>query len=205
VFASENDGLDKLALAVPFRPSGPGTPVWVLGATITTDSSLGLESLHDGRRQTVLLAARDPNPPHAPPPATHASPEYIVLVHRGYEPGQRSVPFRSGVLRPATAGPGDPELQLPGGGASFAPEDAFTDPLAEVRPEYAGKWLAGSAPVGNTELVVLVEERYEDAVAPQQWFLRRFLAWAIGLAAAGLAAFAAFRLVRHDRRSEAGS
>lgn len=70
--------------------------------------------------------------------------------------------------------------------------------------KYAGRWLAGSAPVGNTELVVLVEERYEDAVAPQQWFFRRFLAWAIGLAAAGLAAFAALRLVQRYRRSEAG-
>ena len=204
VFESENDGLDKLALAVPFRPGGPRTPVWVLGATITTDSSLGLDSLHDGRRQTILLAARDRNRPRELP-AAPASPEYVVLVHRGYKPGQRSVPFRSGVVRPATAGPDEPELQLPGGGASFAPDDAFTDPLAEVRPEYAGKWLAGSAPVGNTELVVLVEERYEDAVAPQQWFFRRFLAWAIGLTAAGFAAFAALRLVRSDRRSESGS
>jgi hypothetical protein len=204
VFESENDGLDKLALAVPLRPVGPGSPVWVLGATITTDSSLGLESLHDGRRQTILLAARDRNPPHAPPPAAPSAPEYVVLVHRGYEPGQRSVPFRSGVLRPATAGPGEPELQLPGRGASFAPDDAFSDPLAETRPEYGGKWLAGSAPVGNTELMVLVEERYEDAVAPQQWFFRRFLVWAIGLAAAGLVAFAALRLIRRSGRFETG-
>lgn len=196
-FESDNDGLDKIAVSVPFRPDGPGSAVWVLGATITTDSTLGLENLHDGLRQTVLLAARDSAPPHEPI-TTSESPEYVVLLHHGYAAGQRSVPFRGGVLRPPTAAPHEAELQLPADGPSFAPDDNFTDPLATSRPEYAGRWLAGSAPVGNTELVVLVAQRYEDAVAPQQRFIDRFLAWVGGLVAAGLAAVAVLRLVRRE-------
>ena len=30
VFTSKNDGLDKLALSVPFHPQGVGGPIWVL-------------------------------------------------------------------------------------------------------------------------------------------------------------------------------
>jgi hypothetical protein len=197
VFTSENDGLDKLALSVPFRPGGPGAPVWVLGATITTGPTLGLDNLHEGPRQTVLIAARDTNDPHQPP--SPGPPEYVVLVHPGYTPGQPCAPFRGGRLRPATAAPGEPELRFPGGGASFEPDDDFADPLAAIDRRYAGQWLAGSAPVGNTELVVLVEQRYDVAVAPHRSFFGRFLAWVVGAAAVGVAALVAFRLLRARR------
>ncbi|MBV8232502.1 MAG: hypothetical protein JO329_21170 [Planctomycetaceae bacterium] len=40
------------------------------------------------------------------------------------------------------------------------------DPLEEQNPKYGGRWLAAFAPVGGTELVVVVQRRYDEAVAP---------------------------------------
>jgi hypothetical protein len=50
------------------------------------------------------------------------------------------------------------------------------DPVADACPDYAGRWLAASAPVrldetehcGDTGWVVVVEKRYETAIAPVQ-------------------------------------
>jgi hypothetical protein len=60
-------------------------------------------------------------------------------------------------------------------------------------PEYRSRWLTGSARVANTELVVLVQRDYNEAVAPHQGLFHRFLALAGTLAAAGLVSFAALR------------
>jgi hypothetical protein len=185
VYTSENDGIDKLALSLPLKPDGLDGEVWVLGATITTDRSLGLTNLHDGPRNTILLAVRDTASPREPPPKDRGPPEYVVLVHNGYVHGQKCVPFSGGVLRPATASPDEPELRFPGRGAAFEMDDAFSDPLAATHPAYTGRWLVGSAPVGNSELVVLVEQRYEDAIGPYRAFFRRLLTWLGGLIGVG--------------------
>ena len=44
--------------------------------------------------------------------------------------------------------------------------------------KYAGHWLAGFAPVGNTHLVVVVQTRYEDAVALDRMLIGRLAGWA---------------------------
>jgi eukaryotic-like serine/threonine-protein kinase len=162
VFTSKNDGLDKLAVSIGFR-SKVGGRVWVLGATIPTDANLGLGGLHDERRKAVLLAPRDAGPDTAPS-------EYVVLVHPGYAPREPSVamPMR----------------------ADLAADDDYADPVATHHPEYAGRWLAGFAPVPDTELVVLVQQPYREAVAPYRAFFRRFLEWLAG-AAVGAAIFVA--------------
>jgi hypothetical protein len=56
--------------------------------------------------------------------------------------------------------------------------------------------LTGSARVGHTELVVLVQQRYDEAVAPHRPHVRRFLAWLGAAVAAGLVSFLALRLAR---------
>lgn len=160
VFTSKNDGLDKLAISVPFRLTEKG-PVWVLGATVPTDATLGVGGLHDERRKAVLLAPRD----------QAGALEYVVLVHPAYVTREPSVPF--------------PPDRVRIDGASIAPDDNYQDPVATRHPEYAGRWLAGFAPVPETELVVLVQQPYESAVSPQRTFFRHFLEWVS--AAAGLA------------------
>lgn len=110
------------------------------------------------------------------------------------------MPFRGGVTRPATAPINEPELRFPGGGASFEPDSNFSDPLADVNKKYTGRWLAGSAPVGNTELIVLVEQRDDEAVSPHRSFFRRVLTWVGGAAVVVAVALVAFRLLRSRGR-----
>jgi serine/threonine-protein kinase len=176
VFTSKNDDLDKLAISVPFRIDDKGD-VWVLGATVPTDATLGLGGLHDDSRKAVLLAPRDQAGPL----------KYVILVHPGYVTREPSVDF--------------PMERLRADGASFAPDDKYLDPVAEQHPEFAGRWLAGFAPVPETELVVLVQQPYESAVAPQRTFFRRFLEWVA--AAAGLASLVVVGIWLMRRRNRA--
>jgi serine/threonine-protein kinase len=180
VFTSKNDGLDKLAVSVPFRPAGSQGPVWVLGATIPTDSTLGLGGLHDERRKAVLLAPRE---------SAGASTEYVVLIHPAYKSREPSIPFPADSLRRTESG--------------FAPINDYADPVADRHPEFRGRWLVGFAPVPDTELIVLVQQPYDEAVAPHWAFFRRFLEW---LAAAGIAAavlIGAAWFVRHRQKVQA--
>jgi eukaryotic-like serine/threonine-protein kinase len=179
VFTSKNDGLDKLAVSVPFRLS-PNGPVWVLGATVPTDATLGVGGIHDQVRKafSVLLAPREPD-----------GAEYVVLVHPGYESREPSVPLPPGRLRPTEGG--------------FAADDAYADPVAGRHPDYAGRWLAGFAPVPGTELVVVVQQPYDEAVAPYRAFFRRFLEWLAAAAVAGALLVAGLWLAR-SRRSGPG-
>lgn len=178
VFTSKNDGLDKLAVSVPFRPAGENGSVWVLGATVPTDATLGLGGLHDERRKAVLLAPRE---------SDGEATEYVILIHPGFASREPSVPFPSDRLRRA--------------GATFLADDDYSDPVASRHPEFVGRWLVGFAPVPDTELVVLVQQPYEAAIAPQRMFLRRFSEWVA--AAAGLGALfivgAWLMRRRHDR------
>ncbi len=42
-----------------------------------------------------------------------------------------------------------------------AQDDAYQDPFSARDAAYAGRWLAGFAPVGNTGFVVIVQQKYE--------------------------------------------
>jgi eukaryotic-like serine/threonine-protein kinase len=178
VFTSKNDGLDKLALSVPFRPPSVNGEVWVLGATVPTDATLGLGGLNDERRKAVLLARRE---------SSEESPEFVVLVHPGYSAREPSIPFPAGDLQRTDNG--------------YAANDDFADPVAFQHPEYRGRWLAGFATVPDTELVVLVEQPYNEAVAPYRAFFRRFLEWLTAGAVAGVVLVGGLWLLRVRRQS----
>jgi hypothetical protein len=175
VFTSKNDGLDKLAVSVPFRLT-PNGPAWVLGATVPTDATLGVGGIHDQARKafSVLLAPRETD-----------GTEYVVLVHPGFESREPSVPFPKERLRPAEGG--------------FAADDDYADPVGGRHPEYGGRWLAGFAPVPGTDLVVLVQQPYDEAVAPHRAFFRRFLEWVAAAAAVGVLLVVGLWLARSRR------
>jgi hypothetical protein len=183
VFTSKNDGLDKLAVSVPFHPKGRPGPVYVLGATIPTDANLGLGRLNDDRRKAVLLAPRDAGS-EAPPT------EFVVLMHPGYAAREPSEALPVDRLKPGPTG--------------VLPDDDYVDPVASHHPEYAGRWLAGFAPVPDTELVVLVQQPYEEAVAPYRAFFRRFLEWVVGAAFGAAGLMTGLWLIRQRRNRPAG-
>jgi serine/threonine-protein kinase len=77
-------------------------------------------------------------------------------------------------------------------------DDDYRDPLeARGLGGAGGRWLAGVAAVGGTELAVIVQTRVEDATALDAHPLRVLAAWSVGgavLLFAGL--FAALRTPR---------
>jgi hypothetical protein len=86
----------------------------------------------------------------------------------------------------------------------FPADENYHDPVADHgHAEYGGRWLTGSARVGHTDLVVLVQQRYDEAVAPHRSYFRRFLAWLGGAALAGLTGFVGLWLLR-SRRGRSG-
>lgn len=156
VFKSENDQLDKLALATAFRPTN-NDELWVIVATLTTDQTLGQHDLPTDDMKAVLIAAIDSNAPR--PDAVSEEPGYVIMAHPVFGQGEKSVRFPAGVT-PLTA------------------NVSYVDPVAAAgHPEYDGRWLSGAAKVGKTELIVLVQQRYDVAVALHAGVFDQFLRW----------------------------
>ena len=63
---------------------------------------------------------------------------------------------------------------------------ATRNPVAAKHPEYAGSWLAGFAPVGNTGYVVIVQTREDDALESELSLARQLAKWAGISASPGL-------------------
>ena len=61
----------------------------------------------------------------------------------------------------------------------ISPVDNYTDPVSSVAKEYAGRWIAGFAPVGNTGFVVVVQQRFEDAVSLESSTLWNLALWSV--------------------------
>ncbi|WP_438004062.1 serine/threonine protein kinase [Sorangium sp. So ce321] len=199
-FESETDHNYKFALAAPIRGAS-GEFAGALIATIATDSRLGALQLSDSRR-TAALAARRDRERGGPAPA---SDEFTVLVHDGLGHGE-SAPLRSATLSgllPGAPAPGAPaldQLRLPPPDLVASVAD-WRDPLAERDPaQYGGAFLAGIAPVGHTDLVVIVQSRADEAIALDADPRLRLVAWSgVALALLGLA-FAAASAARRRRR-----
>jgi serine/threonine-protein kinase len=182
VFRPEKGGgIDRdrseLAIAVAVRDGdGPAAGViGVLAATLTTDSKLGLASLRlSGKRHRAVLIGRgDSNPPR-PGAEPGAEEGYYILVHPGF--GHGSPALRVDLPRAVEVGrrPQEPELHQLRDLDAFDPAEAFgasyEDPLDNERQ------LVGFAQVGNTELVVVVQEPYDQAVESH-------MMWAVSLVA----------------------
>jgi hypothetical protein len=186
-FHSEHDDMDKVAISCPVVTERDGRS-WVLAATIPTGDTLGL-NLHDQQHKAVLIVPRDPSPGH------------VVLIHPAFVAGHSAVPFTfDGVVPDPDR---EPELRLvtEARQAPLPPNDDYHDPVADHgHADYGGRWLTGSARVGHTELVVQVQQRYDEAVAPHRSYFRRFLAWVGGALLVGLAGFLGLQLLRTRRR-----
>jgi serine/threonine-protein kinase len=173
VYQAKSDRLWKFAMAAPVR-AGQGADARVLGViatTITTTSSLGPVRLDDQRRKVVLIGRKDPNPPEDAHPAARTD-GYVILRHPAYRHGEpaRAVPeHRLRATRPPRHGNEfrrtDPDRDPD---AEQAIDLDYRDPVGDRDPSYAGRWLAGFAPVGNTELIVLVQQRYDGTVGPDR-------------------------------------
>ena len=188
VFPSENDGRFKFAISVPVCDGE--NLLGVVAATVDpTTSRLGPFRLDAaGHGLFIVLAGRgDTEPPRPEAPAvTH---EYLILLHpakntHGSVPIHANAELLHAVYQPQ---PGDelvPSEAVEDVASRIAPN--YDDPLTEWDANFAGRWLAGFAPVGNTELVVIVQQRYDDTVHPGLTRATDLLLWSAAVLIGGL-------------------
>ena len=174
VYQSENDSLYKITLSARVRAGqdSQAPTLGVVSATMPASSTLGSLRLANQNLKAVLVGRRDPKPPRGEVPDAMPT-QYLIIIHPAYDAqaraeGNRAVPVPVERLRSIPQPRPGSEFQLPPVLHDFKDEEAmnpaYEDPLAETDPDYGGRWLAGFAPVGNTELLVIVQQR-DDAPA----------------------------------------
>jgi serine/threonine-protein kinase len=186
VFKSEADGLYKFAISAPIgaNETSDAKPLGVIVATIAPASTIGSLRLNDERRVAALAGRIDPSSVAEGAARDEAS--YWLLVHPAYHRRDEAVEVRNArLLRMPEPRVDAPELQLveptEGVASTGLIDDHFADPMSARDPRYAGRWLAAFAPVGNTPLVVIVQQRYDAVIRPDR-ALTRNLALAAGTA-----------------------
>ncbi len=157
MFESAADGRHKLGITAPIWTGTPDRPrfLGVLAADWTTAPTMGLP----GRR--TALAGR----------ADDGAPRYPILIHPAYHAGDASVDIAyPRLVELAPPVPSRPELSaFAEGSPDDRPpltDDDYRDPLARSQGGASARWLAAFAPVGNTELVAIVQQPYDEVIAP---------------------------------------
>jgi serine/threonine-protein kinase len=203
VYRSASDGLFKFAMAAPVC-AGQGRDARVLGViatTMTTTATLGPVQLDDQRRKVVLIGREDPNPPQGAVSVTRSS-SYVILRHPAYHRGAPALSVPGQWLRAVDRSRHGNEFRLTDPERDTDPGQAidlnYRDPLGDRDPAFAGRWLAGFAPVGNTGLVVLVQQRFDATVESDQSLTRSLSLWGaiascLGASFVGIAGYGAWR------------
>jgi hypothetical protein len=174
VFRSQTDLLYKFSVAAPILDSA-GKFLGVIAASVTTDEAMGLvilnKPMNDGR-EVALLAPRAVD--SSGTASVTNTGKYVVAFHPAYGRGDEAVEFPdNSKFRPQRDSFGERQLDLPDPSLAISPDDDYRDPVASVDKSYDGRWIAGFAPVGNTGFIVVVQQRFEDAVTlPTSTFWR---------------------------------
>jgi serine/threonine-protein kinase len=185
-YRSQNQGLDKFALStVVIDPRAEEKLLGVLVMTMTTGASLG-SRFQDVDQELVLALPRDTNDPARKAPHKRSPAEYLLVVHPSYRPRQEPVQSPPGDLPDFKMLFGH-ELAPPRDQGTLHPTDDYRDPVAAIDPDYAGRWWAGFAPVGNTEMVVIVQQSEARALAADQEVLWQLRLLTIRILGGGLA------------------
>jgi serine/threonine-protein kinase len=161
LYKAVTDGKYKIAIAVPIREND--TFLGLLVASISIDSQFGDLQLDDDARQVALVS-----PLEAPSEA-----KLVLFRHPRYDEQSEAFEIRS-----------VPLARYAAGDASAAATDAnYRDPLFRN-----DRYLASFARVPQTHIVVVVQQRYHDALRAGVDPARRIVLW--GGAALALAALA---------------
>lgn len=195
VIKSELDGNHKFAISIPIYDSA-GALIGVLVGAVATSAKLGSLAFDDRENIRALAGPRDiDHPKQREPPSP-----YMILLHPDYAYGEADPLTNAHVQALETASRGalrlERPLQLPDPSLVTSSDD-YRDPAAERHPWYAGRWIAGFAPVGNTGFVVIVQTPY-DVLRFEAQFGGQLVIWVCISAVPGvlLMLFAAW----HQRR-----
>ena len=193
VYTSRIDGRDKLAISVPLWDGAADHPrlLGVLSAKVTTAPTMGLPG-----RRTALAGRSDGD-----------EPRYRILIHPEYRVDDEAAPLdaaRLRELRPTARAPEEPELPSPGSAEDrpAVTDDDYRDPVGRSPAGAARRWLAAFAPVGNTELVAIVQVPYDEVIYPDAARTRRLL-YAFGVPLGLLLAIGWARAARGRARRKA--
>jgi eukaryotic-like serine/threonine-protein kinase len=197
VYFSENDKLYKFALSAPVRRQGPEEPtLGVLVATVASHSNFGLDYLHDRRRSALLVGPLDPERGALPTSGRETRPN-VIFVHSTYaQPGARAVPIDNEMLRSVQSDRRRASVLATKGPAHVVAADGkFVDPI------HGGQWLAAFAPVADSQFVVVVAQRDEEATEFEGGLAGQLTFWAgtaltLGVVLIGLAIGFAMRTAR---------
>ena len=167
-------------------------PVWegnrfrgVVAATISLRGDLG-HPLGDDMRTVVLTAPLDLNE-RDKPLETASRREYTVVLHPALQATNLSMRLPDAAMRAVRdLAPGGAFALRTAVPATESMNDAYTDPFGGLDGRWAGRWLAGFAPVGNTECIVIVQQRRSDTLGLVRALARRFALWG-GLAVLAVA------------------
>ena len=163
VYTSRIDGRDKFAISVPLWDGAAEHPhlLGVLSAKVTTTPAMGLPG-----RRTALAGRSDDD-----------QTRYRIIVHPEYRTDDEAAPLDASLLpalRPRADAPEGPEL-APARWADdrTAVTDDYRNPVARGRADASRRWLAAFAPVGDTELVAIVQVPYDEVIYPDAARTRR--------------------------------
>jgi eukaryotic-like serine/threonine-protein kinase len=175
VYRGRSDNFYKFAVSAPILDAQKRF-LGVIATSVITDASMGLVALHGDNRKVALVAPTDIDSPELKLDPDNE--KYVVLYHPGYRQGVDPVAFpyvdKIGMRRDAMA---DEQFQLADPKTQIAPDANYLDPVSAVAKEYSGRWIAGFAPVGNTGFVVIVQQRFEDAVSVEASTLWGLALW----------------------------
>jgi eukaryotic-like serine/threonine-protein kinase len=159
----------KFAVSAPIWAEG--RQVGVLVATVTTNSARGTLLPEDVLSDPALVGQWDGGEPDPLDPKVptrlHTPGQRLILLHSAFARGDTAVEVHGGALFDESA-----HREL-----GHATDPEYADPVADRNPDYAGRWLAAAAPVKNTEFVVIVKQRYDEAVQPNAIFGRLRVMW----------------------------
>jgi serine/threonine-protein kinase len=172
VIRSENDGFHKFAISTPIYDSERQL-VGVLVAAVATSAKLGSLVLDNPQGTTALVAPRD-RERGGWPEVSH-----MILLHPRYGYGEADPLSSAQVEMLDRASQGrlriEQPLRLPSSSLVTSSDD-YRDPAAERHPEFAGRWIAGFAPVGNTGIVVIVQTPH-DVLGLEAQFGGQMVMW----------------------------
>jgi hypothetical protein len=159
------------------------------------DDTLGLVKhwLQDENQKVDLAGRVDPNPPSSSDERLPYMDHHAVIVLHEAFTGERQGELRKrpfpidrsvGVEQWPAIREDQPELTMPHAQSGRAMDRLeasynYRDPLGEEFG-YGGRWIAGFGQVGNTELMVIVKQKYEVAVGRPISIARQFVFWGGG-------------------------
>ncbi len=185
-FQSIYDEYFKFAISMPVLDE-KGDFLGVVEASIPMDDTMGLAEPLLYEDQRVVLAGRVDANPHAQDAdkKDYMRDEWLILLHEAFggenkdEMRKKFFPLPgsldAGRIWPTIDAKRSELDSIPP--QRLAPDYDYADPLENDSEDYKGRRLAGFAQVGNTELVVIVQQRYAATVGHPTLIAKRFVLW----------------------------